>query len=122
MDCLCWFKFSLLTPLDRNSLALFFASNSIWVKKFVSLFLSVFEISTRTSIADVEIVENNNDDLIFWICSDLVNSIIIKFGSDCSSSSSSLCSNISSVLDLMTVRNISVIPSITSVATEVSME
>ena len=31
-------------------------------------------------------------------------------------------SNISSVLDLMTVRNISVMPSITSVATEVSME
>ena len=82
----------------------------------------MFEISTKTSIADVEIVENNTEDLIFWICSDFVSSITTTFGSDCSSSSSSFCSSISSVLDLMTVKNISVIPSITSVVIDESIE
>ena len=78
-----------------------------------ALSLSILDISTSTSIAEVDIVENSNDDLIFVICSTLLRSttVTVELGSSGFVSSSVI--RTSSVLDFITVKNISVIPSIT---------
>ena len=78
-----------------------------------ALSLSILDISTSTSIAEVDIVENSNDDFIFVICSTFLRSttVTVELGSSGFVSSSVI--RTSSVLDFITVKNISVIPSIT---------
>ena len=84
--------------------------------------LSRFEISIKTSIAEVEIVENNNEDCTFSICSTLLNSTISTIDCGFSGLLSLSVTSTSSVLAFMTVRNISVIPSITATFILLSME